>query len=201
MRTRQSRDRLLKAALKIFARKGYASSSVSDIIKDAGVARGTFYLYFGSKRNAFEQVLTSIIDEIEKLAPGPQEKNHFPSPEHLYQRIYTSVEAFIKLLYRNRAFARIVFTEATGLDKGFDRQLEDHYSNHRRNIRKFLNGVRRSGFARSFDVDITCEAIIGYVERCARTFISDNGNRVKLKKLVKELADFEFAALCRSNHG
>ena len=186
---------MLNAALKAFSRKGYASAHVSDIIEEAGVARGTFYLYFESKRDAFEKVLAHILSKIENIAPRNKTDNYFPFPEALYTRIYSTFVKFFSVFKENSAFARIVFTEATGLDKGFDRQLEDHYDQHRKNINRYLEGIRNSGIARDFDIDITVEAIIGMVERCARTFLSEK-NSMDPEVLARRTADFEFQAVC-----
>src|SRR5690606_39026343 len=42
----QRREQLLAVARDVFAKRGYARTSVDDIALEAGVARGTFYLYF-----------------------------------------------------------------------------------------------------------------------------------------------------------
>jgi AcrR family transcriptional regulator len=189
-------DKMLEAAMTVFSTKGYASSSVEDIIKEAAVARGTFYLYFESKRTAFEQVLAHVIEEIEKLAQGIPSGMVFRTPEYVYNRMLTSYARFFKLFQRNRAFARIVFTEAIGLDKGFDAQLEKHYDTHRTNIRRFLECVRQSGFARPFHIDVVTETIIAYTERCARIFIGGEAPGMDLDALARELADVEFLIVC-----
>ena len=46
------RAQLLGAARKVFRAEGYDGASVSEIVREAGVAQGTFYLYFPSKRDA-----------------------------------------------------------------------------------------------------------------------------------------------------
>ena len=60
------RAELVSAAEKVFARRGVASTTVSDIVREAGVAQGTFYLYFQSKDEAVlavgEQMADAIID-------------------------------------------------------------------------------------------------------------------------------------------
>src|SRR3979409_2706260 len=43
------RDRILAAAERVFARRGFFAARVSEIAKDAGVADGTIYLYFKNK--------------------------------------------------------------------------------------------------------------------------------------------------------
>ncbi len=58
------RERILRAAIKVFARKGFYSTRVSEIAKAAGVADGTIYLYFKNK----DDVLISIFqDQTTKL--------------------------------------------------------------------------------------------------------------------------------------
>ena len=46
-------EQILSAARKVFREKGYEGATISGIVKEAGVAQGTFYLYFPSKRDAF----------------------------------------------------------------------------------------------------------------------------------------------------
>ncbi len=53
------RARILKAAVEVFARKGFYNARVSDIARKAGVADGTIYLYFKSK----DEILISIFEE------------------------------------------------------------------------------------------------------------------------------------------
>jgi AcrR family transcriptional regulator len=46
----QRREQILSAARAVFGDKGYENATISDIVKKAGVAQGTFYLYFESKK-------------------------------------------------------------------------------------------------------------------------------------------------------
>src|SRR2546423_10420 len=67
--TKSGEDRrrdIMDAAVEVFGRKGISASTVSEITDAAGVAKGTFYLYFDSKdhvvaalRERFVQELTS----------------------------------------------------------------------------------------------------------------------------------------------
>lgn len=59
-RGHRSRQRLLDAAEKVFGEKGYFPASISDITREAGVAQGTFYIYFKSKKDVFVEVLESL---------------------------------------------------------------------------------------------------------------------------------------------
>lgn len=55
------RDDILQAALNIFERKGFETAKMEDIAVDAGVAKGTLYLYFDTKSALLEGVIKSAI--------------------------------------------------------------------------------------------------------------------------------------------
>ena len=58
------RAELVSAAAAVFAQRGVANTAVSDIVKAAGVAQGTFYLYFDSKDDAVLAVVDRIANGI-----------------------------------------------------------------------------------------------------------------------------------------
>jgi TetR/AcrR family transcriptional regulator, fatty acid metabolism regulator protein len=70
-RTDDKRRRILQAAVKVFARKGYFGARVSEIARRANVADGTIYLYFRGK----EDILVSLFDEVmaEHIQKGREE--------------------------------------------------------------------------------------------------------------------------------
>ena len=76
------RDLILKAATKLFARRGFFNAQVADVAREAGVAAGTVYLYFQSKDDllisifertmhegleAARQALAGVSDPVERL--------------------------------------------------------------------------------------------------------------------------------------
>jgi AcrR family transcriptional regulator len=69
------RQDLVDAALATFAAKGVAATSVDDIVRTAGVAKGTFYLYFATKDQIVDAVAQRMIegvsDRIEEAAMDP----------------------------------------------------------------------------------------------------------------------------------
>jgi len=58
------RMEIAAAASRVFLERGVANTSVSDIVKAAGVAQGTFYLYFDSKDDAVLAVVERVADAI-----------------------------------------------------------------------------------------------------------------------------------------
>jgi AcrR family transcriptional regulator len=56
----QTKEKILLAAERVFADLGYQDASVAKITNHAGVGQGTFYLYFGSKLEVFEELVYDL---------------------------------------------------------------------------------------------------------------------------------------------
>jgi AcrR family transcriptional regulator len=56
----RTRAKLVSAAETVFTELGYHEASIVKITEAAGVAQGTFYLYFGSKKDVFEEVVLDL---------------------------------------------------------------------------------------------------------------------------------------------
>ncbi len=54
---KDTRDRLIKEGIELIYKNGYSQTKISDITKKAGVAHGTFYVYFASKEKFFMEIL------------------------------------------------------------------------------------------------------------------------------------------------
>lgn len=74
-------NKIIAAATKIFAQKGYYKTRVSEIAKEAGIADGTIYLYFNHKDqiliSLFEEKMQEVLDNMRKqisLETDPLEK-------------------------------------------------------------------------------------------------------------------------------
>jgi AcrR family transcriptional regulator len=59
------RDRLLSAAAKLLARKGYAGTTVREIVDAAGVTKPVLYYHFGSKEGIYLALMASAIKEFD----------------------------------------------------------------------------------------------------------------------------------------
>lgn len=70
MKNVDKHGKIITAATKVFAKKGFFSARISDIAKEAKVADGTIYLYFNNKFDilisVFEQEIGKLIDQITK---------------------------------------------------------------------------------------------------------------------------------------
>ena len=74
-RREATRRTLLDASMRVFSVKGVAATSVDDIVRAAGVAKGTFYLYFATRDEAVDAVAAAMVErvagQVEAIAQDP----------------------------------------------------------------------------------------------------------------------------------
>src|SRR4030067_824861 len=61
-----TRDRILVAAVDVFARKGYHGAGVEDIVAASGTSKGAFYHYFASKQAIFLTLMDNLAAVVEQ---------------------------------------------------------------------------------------------------------------------------------------
>ena len=70
----EKRRRILRAAIDVFAKKGYFTARMTDVAAEAGVADGTLYLYFEGKEdlllNIFDHVLGHFVEQVQREIQG-----------------------------------------------------------------------------------------------------------------------------------
>ena len=59
------KNHIIKAALRVFAQRGYSPVSLEEIAAEANLAKGTLYLYFKDKEDLFGQTVLYVIENIE----------------------------------------------------------------------------------------------------------------------------------------
>ncbi len=100
---------VLEAARRIFARLGYAAANVEEIAKEAGMAKGTVYLYFKSKEEVFLAVLASELECLtNKTIEGMSAAKTFE------ERLTVFLNLRLAYLQNNQDFIRIYFAEFDG---------------------------------------------------------------------------------------
>ncbi len=63
----KTKNKLLKAAEKVFGEKGYFNSSISEITRKAEVSTGTFYIYYNSKTDIFKDLIVNLNHELREV--------------------------------------------------------------------------------------------------------------------------------------
>lgn len=159
---RNRRKAILTAAKRVFAEKGYHRAHVSDIIAAAGIARGTFYLYFESKNAIFQELLDELLGELRGAVVGVDTEEGAPPVQ---TQLITTVHRILNLVAENRALTKIVIREAVGLDDEVDGRLRSFYDELLRYIRDSLENGRKMGFIRDLDTEVASLCVLGTIKQ------------------------------------
>jgi AcrR family transcriptional regulator len=104
---RNKRLSLLNTGMELFTRQGFAKTSVSDISKKAGLAKGTFYLYFHDKYDLRDQLVARKSSEIIREAQKYVEQN--PPEDSSYEGYLLAFADYIlQYLSENRSLLRFI---------------------------------------------------------------------------------------------
>lgn len=93
------RESLLETAFNLFTSKGIQKTSISDIVEDAGVAKGTFYLYFKDKYDIRNKLIAHKSSEVFKRADLALQATDITGLE---ERVLFLVEHIINQLVENK---------------------------------------------------------------------------------------------------
>ena len=178
----QRRRDLLEHALAVFSEKGYHATKVEDIVSRAGVARGTFYLYFEDKRATFTELLDSFVARLREaiLRINPQ------GP--VRSQIRANVDRALDLLLSERDFTRILLSHAVGIDPAFDRKLLDFYDAIAQMLERALALGHSMGLVRAHDFGLMAYALLGMVKEIAYRVVVA-GYEVEPEHLAEQLLD------------
>jgi AcrR family transcriptional regulator len=103
---RSQRDRLLEAAIRVVAAKGYASTTVADLTREAGVSRTTFYELFEDKGACFLAAYDNAVNALLRRVAAAYE-----SEERWPERARAGLEALLEALAEEPGLARLALVD------------------------------------------------------------------------------------------
>src|SRR5277367_135834 len=107
----ERRQQILHHAREVFARSGYHAAKIDDIVAAAGVARGTFYLYFEDKRAIFGEILDLVLARISATIIRVRPDNPDRS---VSEQVRENVRGVVEILLEDRATTKILLSDAVG---------------------------------------------------------------------------------------
>jgi TetR/AcrR family transcriptional regulator len=152
-----ARERLMKAATVLFTRKGYAATSVREIVAAAGVTKPVLYYYFGSKEGIYLALMEdafsrfkALLGEATEIQGGARDKIL-----ELLDRVFLLVLEYLD-------GARLTYSIYFGPHQGepvFD--IDDHYVNFQQIVRKLVEQGMDTGELRKENVDDVTWLLMG----------------------------------------
>ena len=185
------RRQLLTAATAVFARRGYRAAGISDIVSEAGVARGTFYLYFESKAQVFLAIADDFYDRLEMAIAGSGAGLPTNSTDGR-SFLRASFHRWFEFFHLHRLAATVMLKEGAAIDPRFDRGIaelrQSAYTHFAERVRRFQQvGMLRP----SLSPDIVAHLQVGMFEELVKAFVL-NTERPDIDGLADQMADFEW---------
>ncbi len=177
-RAPDARLQILAAAAKVVGENGYTAASITRITEEAGIAQGTFYLYFPSRQSLLDELLPHV----------GKDMLHFVGVRvagitDILEMEEKGLRAFFEYLQSNPGFFRILNEAEVAAPKGY----EEHF---RRTVTHYMHALEnavKSGQIRHFTLAET-ETLV-YVLMAARSYlymrcVKGWGDRAKLPDQV-----------------
>jgi TetR/AcrR family fatty acid metabolism transcriptional regulator len=185
------RNRILDAAVRVFARKGFYATRVSEVAKAAGVADGTIYLYFKSK----DALLVSLFEHrVERLLAFLS--TELPQAESASDRLKRIIELQLGLLEGERDLAEVVTVILRQSTKLMKEYAAPKFSAYLDAIAAVVADGQASGELRK-DVSphLAARAIFGALDGIAMTWALGKADRGGLSWAAGQLAEIVLQGL------
>lgn len=183
MKSIDKHKKIIRAATKVFAKKGFFNARISDIAKEAKIADGTIYLYFKNKFDilisVFEQEMGKLIDQIADLLAeetDPQKKLDIFILNHLEE------------LKKNRNLADVIHVELRQTHK----LIRDYRKNVFSNYLNIVAGIIREGqekgiYRQDVNPDVAKFLLFGALDEITR--VTGNNSEIEESLTPAELAE------------
>jgi AcrR family transcriptional regulator len=173
-----TRRRLIDAAERCFADSGYHDASVVRITEAAGVAQGTFYLYFSSKKEIFDELVRDLNSRVRHAMKeaSSQGKSRLEA-ELLGFAAYFRFTSKHNALYRIIRQAEFVSPE----------MLRYHYDKLSEGYVEALREAVASGEVGKLDPEVTAWALMGMGELLGMRWVLWNGRDELPRAVTREL--------------
>lgn len=190
-------DSLLDAAGRVFGRRGYHATRVSEIAAEAGVAQGTVYLHFASKEQLYIGLLERFAGMLRATAEGLAWAD-IRSTDDLGDALADLCTDIFELCAAHRDAAALLLD---GPPVG-GRSLEIRagmLSAAEAIAGRYLAAGTEAGLFRAVNVHPIARAIVGFLFYTVSRTIVEGGRTERLRELAEELVDFEMHGLLHSH--
>ena len=145
----------------MFARRGYHAAKIDEIVATAGVARGTFYLYFEDKRGIFEEIVDGTFV---RLGSAVMRVDTEDPERSVADQVRENIRRIVHALLEDRATTKILLSDAVGLDAAFDRKLLSFYEQVGKLLEDALADGQERGIVAPGDTHIFAILTLGAVK-------------------------------------
>lgn len=173
----------------LFSEKGYTDTQVDDIARESETSKGAFYFHFPSKKAIFEAMLQTLVHRIVRDVDDAIDVR-----QGAVDKIEGALQTVLRTFSRHEKATRLLFIEATGLGRAFDRQVMAAHRAFATLIAKHLQTAVDDGSVAPLNVQMTAYAWLGAIhEVLMMSLIEPDGQ--SLEELVDPLAHLLVSSL------
>lgn len=184
------RERILRAAVDVFAEYGYFNAKVSQIAKAAGVADGTIYLYFDGK----EDLLITIFREHTRNYLHALEQQ-MANVNRAEERLRIAIRHHLETLGRDRALAVVSQVELRHSLKFMSLLSQQEVADYLNIIRKIIESGQQEGvFRRTVHPQLVAKAVFGVLDEMVTSWMLSEKD-YNLGAIADEVADLLLTGL------
>ena len=196
MPAEERREQVLKVAGEVFASKGYRVAAVTDIVEGAGIGRGTFYLYFKSKKEVFLELIERYFSDFARMLG----ENHGRLEEAVRNNsdvIGVWRENMIRILKYHREnpdLTSLVYRDALGVDEDFSARVDELSRVARKQLLEEFSLLQRHGLIRPCDLNMVTSIVMGATVYAIMEHVVMKSRR-SIEELAGEMLEYHVRAL------
>ena len=184
MKTADKHSKIIRAATKVFAKKGFFNARISDIAKEAKVADGTIYLYFNNKYDMLLSVFEEKIGKLVEKITTQIEKEDDPR-----RMLEIFIENHLREMKKNKNLAEVIQIELRQTNK----IIKDYRNNKFSEYLNIISMIIRKGqsdqvFRQDILPGIAKRAIFGALDEIARIWNINIESEYDIDETEKQVA-------------
>lgn len=185
----------MKAATKVFAKKGFFQTKVSEIAKEAQVADGTIYLYFDNK----DAILISLFEEqMKRVLENMREQ--ISKEKNAIKKIEKFAFTHLKLIEQNKDMAEIIQVELRQSSKFLKEYKNEKFAQYLNLIGDIIREGQEKGVLRKDVVpDIAKRAFFGALDEMSRFWVLSNRKKYDIETTAKQISGYFLNGLTDGN--
>lgn len=193
MRRKSQEDKIISASIKVFAEKGFSKATVQDIVKEAGISRGTFYLYYRNKKDILKHLLDNFMKEVIR-AFADIHYDTLKTFDDFRDHVKRVSRVFVDIVLNNQELTRIFYREGIMAGTFLDERIKG-YIEHLLNIsERFLNFCMSRDIIRKVNPRVVSLIAAGMVKELLYQYV-EGALDVTPEVIVEEGTDFYVKAL------
>ena len=187
------REVIIDSARELFSKKGYHNTQVTDIIRHVGMSANTFYVHFKDKKELFEEVAMSSIEDLRVTVKKMREtKIHDDVAERL-ERMKDTYNTLFDFVEKNPHQMLLIIRGGFGIDEKFDQDLWRYFSYFANDLAEDFRKWKRLGFVEGFDPLILGHIVQGMTIQVAHSYLIEK--KFSRKKAIEHLIQVNRAIL------